>query len=89
MAILCQMPKGGLADELRKLNRYNTVHIISGDSITLSNIQSRYTANDMFDSFIKPRAEPHLTEAGDAGKTDWVMRNPGKLPSLPMGLTDV
>jgi hypothetical protein len=36
----------------------------------------------MFDSFIKPRAEPHLTEPGDAGKTDWVMRNPGKLPSL-------
>jgi hypothetical protein len=36
----------------------------------------------MFDSFIKPRAEPHLTEPGDAGKTDWVMRNPGMFPSL-------
>jgi hypothetical protein len=41
-----------------------------------------YAPTKMFDSFIKPRAEPHLTEPGDAGKTDWVMRNPGKFPSL-------
>jgi hypothetical protein len=36
----------------------------------------------MFDSFIKPRAEPHLTDPGDAGATDWVMRNPGMFSSL-------
>jgi len=36
----------------------------------------------MFDSFIEPRAAPHLTEPGDAGKTDWVMRNPGTSLSI-------
>jgi len=84
MLILCQFAKGRWEDCLRMLDiilDYTLSDYFSSSLFPDFELHFTYLPA-MFDSFIKPRAEPHLTDPSDAGADDWVMRNPGTFPLL-------